>query len=44
MLNNRDIAEYSINDLRRLIGYVPQDQVLFAMSIKEEYPFCESFN
>ena len=40
MLNNRDIAEYSINDLRRLIGYVPQDQVLFAMSIKENIRFA----
>ena len=40
MLNNRDIAEYSINDLRKLIGYVPQDQVLFAMSIKENIRFA----
>ena len=40
MLNNRDIADYSINDLRKLIGYVPQDQVLFAMSIKENIRFA----
>ena len=40
LLNNRDIADYSLSDLRKLIGYVPQDQVLFAMSIKENIRFA----
>ena len=40
LLNNRDITEYSLSDLRKLIGYVPQDQVLFAMSIKENIRFA----
>ena len=41
-LNNHNIKEYRLNDLRSLIGYVPQDQVLFAMSIKENIRFGDS--
>lgn len=41
-LNNHNIKEYKLNDLRSLIGYVPQDQVLFAMSIKENIRFADS--
>ena len=40
-LNNHNIKDYKLNDLRSLIGYVPQDQVLFAMSIKENIRFAD---
>lgn len=38
-LNGQDIRNYRVADLRRLMGYVPQDQVLFAMSIKDNVRF-----
>ena len=41
-LNNNNIKDYKLNDLRSLIGYVPQDQVLFAMSIKENIRFADT--
>lgn len=41
-LNNHNIKEYKLSDLRSLIGYVPQDQVLFAMSIKENIRFADT--
>ena len=41
-LNNHNIKDYTLNDLRSLIGYVPQDQVLFAMSIKENIRFADT--
>ena len=41
-LNNHNIKDYKLKDLRSLIGYVPQDQVLFAMSIKENIRFADS--
>ena len=41
-LNNHNIKHYKLNDLRSLIGYVPQDQVLFAMSIKENIRFADT--
>lgn len=41
-LNNHNIKDYKLNDLRSLIGYVPQDQVLFAMSIKENIRFADN--
>ena len=41
-LNNHNIKDYKLNDLRSLIGYVPQDQVLFAMSIKENIRFSDT--
>ena len=41
-LNNHNIKDYKLSDLRSLIGYVPQDQVLFAMSIKENIRFADS--
>ena len=41
-LNNHNIKDYKLNDLRSLIGYVPQDQVLFAMSIKENMRFADT--
>ena len=39
-LNNHDIRDYTLNDLRSLIGYVPQEQVLFAMC--GQYACCKS--
>lgn len=41
-LNNHNIKDYKLKDLRNLIGYVPQDQVLFAMSIKENIRFADT--
>jgi multidrug ABC transporter permease/ATPase len=41
-LNNHNIKDYKLNDLRSLIGYVPQDQVLFAISIKENIRFADT--
>ena len=39
MLNGNNIKDYKLSDLRRLIGYVPQDQFLFATSILENIRF-----
>ena len=39
-LNDHDIREYRLKDLRSLIGYVPQEQVLFAMSIADNIRFA----
>ena len=39
-LNDHDIRDYSLNDLRSLIGYVPQEQILFAMSIANNIRFA----
>ena len=39
-LNDHDIRDYSLNDLRSLIGYVPQEQILFAMSIADNIRFA----
>ena len=39
-LNNHDIREYRLKDLRSLIGYVPQEQILFAMSIIDNIRFA----
>lgn len=41
LLNDENIKNYKLKDLRSLIGYVPQDQVLFAMSIKENIRFAD---
>ena len=41
LLNGKNIKNYKLKDLRSLIGYVPQDQVLFAMSIKENIRFAD---
>ena len=38
-LNGHDIRDYQLADLRSLIGYVPQDQFLFASSILENICF-----
>ncbi|MGT2757070.1 ABC transporter ATP-binding protein [Streptococcus ovuberis] len=40
-LNGHDIRDYSLRDLRSLIGYVPQDQMLFAMSIRDNIRFAD---
>ncbi|TCD46683.1 ATP-binding cassette domain-containing protein [Streptococcus sp. X16XC17] len=40
-LDNHDILDYSLQDLRSLMGYVPQDQVLFAMSIRDNIRFAD---
>ena len=40
LLNGENIKNYKLKNLRSLIGYVPQDQVLFAMSIKENIRFA----
>ena len=39
-LNDHDIREYRLKDLRSLIGYVPQEQILFAMSIIDNIRFA----
>lgn len=39
-LNGYDIRDYSLQDLRSLMGYVPQDQILFAMSIRDNIRFA----
>lgn len=39
-LNGHDIRDYRLGDLRSLMGYVPQDQVLFAMSIADNIRFA----
>ncbi|MBJ7541418.1 ATP-binding cassette domain-containing protein [Streptococcus sp. SL1232] len=39
MLDGNNIKDYKLSDLRRLIGYVPQDQFLFATSILENIRF-----
>ena len=38
-LNNHDIRDYCLTDLRSLMGYVPQDQFLFATSILDNICF-----
>ena len=38
-LNGHDIREYRLADLRSLMGYVPQDQFLFASSILDNIRF-----
>ncbi|MEO5582345.1 MAG: ATP-binding cassette domain-containing protein, partial [Saprospiraceae bacterium] len=39
LIDDREIKEYDINALRRLIGYVPQDQFLFSESIEDNIRF-----
>ncbi|WP_057489295.1 ABC transporter ATP-binding protein [Streptococcus oralis] len=38
-LNGHDIRDYSLTDLRGLMGYVPQDQFLFTTSILDNIRF-----
>ena len=38
-LNDHDIRDYRLTDLRSLMGYVPQDQFLFATSILDNIRF-----
>ncbi|MBM7642586.1 ABC transporter ATP-binding protein [Streptococcus loxodontisalivarius] len=38
-LNGHDLRDYSLEDLRGLMGYVPQDQFLFATTIMENIRF-----
>ena len=38
-LNGHDIRDYRLTDLRSLVGYVPQDQFLFATSILDNIRF-----
>lgn len=38
-LNGHDLKDYRLDDLRKLIGYVPQDQFLFATTILENVRF-----
>lgn len=38
-LNGHDICDYRLSDLRSLMGYVPQDQFLFATSIFDNVRF-----
>ncbi|TFH44654.1 ATP-binding cassette domain-containing protein [Streptococcus equinus] len=38
-LDGQDIKDYKLSDLRQLIGYVPQDQFLFATSILDNIRF-----
>lgn len=39
LLHEKDIKQYKLSDLRSLIGYVPQDQFLFASSITDNICF-----
>ena len=39
-LNGHDIRDYALSDLCSLMGYVPQDQILFAMTIRENIRFA----
>uniref|UniRef100_UPI0012900FA4 ATP-binding cassette domain-containing protein n=1 Tax=Streptococcus suis TaxID=1307 RepID=UPI0012900FA4 len=39
LLDNENIKDYRLADLRSLMGYVPQDQFLFATSISENIRF-----
>lgn len=39
-LNGHDIRDYRLTDLRSLMGYVPQDQFLFATSILDNIRFA----
>ena len=41
LLNGISIKDYRLEDLRSLIGYVPQDQILFAMTIRENVAFSD---
>ncbi len=41
LLNGISIKHYRLEDLRSLIGYVPQDQILFAMTIRENVAFSD---
>lgn len=38
-LNSHDIRNYALKDLRQAMGYVPQEQVLFATTIRENIRF-----
>lgn len=40
-LNGINIKNYRLEDLRSLMGYVPQDQILFAMTIRENLAFSD---
>ena len=40
-LNVVSLKDYRLEDLRGLIGYVPQDQILFAMTIRENVAFSD---
>ena len=39
--NGVSLKDYRLEDLRGLIGYVPQDQILFAMTIRENVAFSD---
>lgn len=39
-LDGHDIRQYRLQDLRSLMGYVPQEQILFAMSIRDNIRFA----
>ena len=41
-LDGHDIRDYCLSDLRSLMGYVPQDQLLFAMSIRDNVRFGQT--
>ena len=41
-LDGHDIRDYRLSDLRSLMGYVPQDQLLFAMSIRDNVRFGQT--
>ena len=40
--DGHDIRDYCLSDLRSLMGYVPQDQLLFAMSIRDNVRFGQA--
>lgn len=40
-INNNNIKDYLLKDLRSLIGYVPQDQILFSTTIRDNIAFAK---
>jgi ATP-binding cassette subfamily B protein len=40
LLNGKDVAEYKLDELRGVYGYVPQEPFLFSMTIKDNIRFA----
>ena len=40
-LNGKDVAEYKLDELRGVFGYVPQEPFLFSMTIKDNIRFAK---
>ncbi|CCV63989.1 ABC transporter, ATP-binding protein [Alteracholeplasma palmae J233] len=42
LVNGNDVRDYKVNELRNMLGYVPQKGVLFSGSVKENINFGEN--